>query len=376
MLEIHHVAGEDCFLLKVRAKDAEHLGQMLRRQIAAVPGVTSTRTTIVLETVKETSRIPIVRKSAADVMTSAARLHRLDHRLRRLGHDVSRAFAWRSNRCPSRCSPVCAGRPPARCSPRSLPLVGERFRHPRTWGSIAVAGFLMAVIGNGGVVWAEQYVASGLAAVIVAMVPFWSVLVEALFRAASESTRAPLVGLARRLPRHRRARVARADHSADRKGGCSSYGVICAADRLLGWALGTSYTKRNAQNAVPLARGGDADAAERRHADRDRHRGWVSGTGSSFTPRTAGAMIYLVLIGSIVGYSAYVYALKYLPISTVSLYAYVNPIIAVVLGTLLLDEPFTCASSLARRWSCRGSPSSGRRRRAAAGRCRRRRKAA
>lgn len=61
VLEIHHVAGEDCFLLKVRARDAEHLGQMLRRQIASVPGVTSTRTTIVLETVKETSRIPIAR---------------------------------------------------------------------------------------------------------------------------------------------------------------------------------------------------------------------------------------------------------------------------------------------------------------------------
>jgi Lrp/AsnC family transcriptional regulator, leucine-responsive regulatory protein len=61
VLEIHHVAGEDCFLLKVRAKDAEHLGQLLRQKIAAVPGVTSTRTTIVLETVKETSRIPIVR---------------------------------------------------------------------------------------------------------------------------------------------------------------------------------------------------------------------------------------------------------------------------------------------------------------------------
>jgi Lrp/AsnC family leucine-responsive transcriptional regulator len=61
VLEIHHVAGEDCFLLKVRAKDAEHLGQLLRRKIAAVPGVTSTRTTIVLETVKESSRIPIIR---------------------------------------------------------------------------------------------------------------------------------------------------------------------------------------------------------------------------------------------------------------------------------------------------------------------------
>ena len=60
----------------------------------------------------------------------------------------------------------------------------------------------------------------------------------------------------------------------------------------------------------------------------------------SFTPRSAGALVYLVLVGSIVGYSAYVYALTHLPIATVSLYAYVNPIIAVVLGSLLLDEPF------------------------------------
>jgi Lrp/AsnC family leucine-responsive transcriptional regulator len=64
VLEIHHVAGEDCFLLKVRARDAEHLGRMLRLQIGAVSGVTSTRTTVVLETVKETSRIPIARKAS------------------------------------------------------------------------------------------------------------------------------------------------------------------------------------------------------------------------------------------------------------------------------------------------------------------------
>lgn len=60
VLEVHHVAGEDCYFLKVRAKDADHLGQLLRQQIAATPGVTSTRTTIVLGTVKETARIPIV----------------------------------------------------------------------------------------------------------------------------------------------------------------------------------------------------------------------------------------------------------------------------------------------------------------------------
>jgi Lrp/AsnC family leucine-responsive transcriptional regulator len=61
VLEVHHVAGDDCYLLKVRARDAEHLGQILRQQISSTPSVTSTRTTIVLETVKEDPRITIPR---------------------------------------------------------------------------------------------------------------------------------------------------------------------------------------------------------------------------------------------------------------------------------------------------------------------------
>lgn len=59
VLEVHHVAGDDCYLLKVRARDAEHLGQILRQQIASTASVTSTKTTIVLETVKEDPRIVI-----------------------------------------------------------------------------------------------------------------------------------------------------------------------------------------------------------------------------------------------------------------------------------------------------------------------------
>ena len=62
VLEVHHVAGDDCYLLKVRARDAEHLGQILRQQIASAASVISTRTTIVLETVKEDPRIAIPRE--------------------------------------------------------------------------------------------------------------------------------------------------------------------------------------------------------------------------------------------------------------------------------------------------------------------------
>ena len=96
VLEVHHVAGDDCYLVKVRARDAEHLGHLLRTRIGRIAGVRSTRTTIVLETVKETSRLPIPRARGGDAMTPSsprerrARLLRLDCGLPDLGHDVSR----------------------------------------------------------------------------------------------------------------------------------------------------------------------------------------------------------------------------------------------------------------------------------------------
>ena len=66
----------------------------------------------------------------------------------------------------------------------------------------------------------------------------------------------------------------------------------------------------------------------------------------TFTPRTTSALLYLIFVGSIGGFSAYAYALKHLRVATVSLYAYVNPIIAVVLGTLILNEPFSARMAI------------------------------
>jgi Lrp/AsnC family leucine-responsive transcriptional regulator len=59
VLEVHHIAGEDCYLAKVRATDTEELGRMLRADFSSMASVVSTRTTIVLGTLKESSRIPI-----------------------------------------------------------------------------------------------------------------------------------------------------------------------------------------------------------------------------------------------------------------------------------------------------------------------------
>ena len=59
VLEVHHIAGEDCFLLKVKAASTDDLGRLLREKLGAIPAVTSSRTTIVLETVKETADLPL-----------------------------------------------------------------------------------------------------------------------------------------------------------------------------------------------------------------------------------------------------------------------------------------------------------------------------
>jgi drug/metabolite transporter (DMT)-like permease len=216
---------------------------------------------------------------------------------------------------------------------------GEKLPPVRSWRSIAIAGFLMAVIGNGGVVWAEQYVASGLAAVVVAMVPFWVVLIEAVLPSGERLTRKTLGGLTVGFVGI--VILVWPQLFGDARGGQQFLlGIISLLLACLGWALGTAYTKRTSTTASPLA----TSALQMLFSGAMLIAiGTAAGEWShlAFTTRTLTAMIYLVLVGSIVGYSCYLYALQHLPVSTVSLYAYVNPVIAVVLGTLFLSEPFS-----------------------------------
>jgi drug/metabolite transporter (DMT)-like permease len=220
-----------------------------------------------------------------------------------------------------------------------LPLVGQRLPPLKMWRSIAIIGFLMAVVGNGGVVWAQQFVASGLAAVVVAMVPFWSVIVEALLPDGERVTGRTLLGLVVGFlgivvlvwPELT---------LGGQEGRSFIYGVLALQIACAGWALGTSYLKRNPTNGSPLG-----SLALQMLLSGVMLMGIGTAIGEwdrlTFTPGTVGAMVYLVLFGSLLGYTAYMYALKNLPVSTVSLYAYVNPVIAVVLGSFVLAEPFT-----------------------------------
>ena len=219
-----------------------------------------------------------------------------------------------------------------------LPLLGERIPPMRTWGPIALTGLLMVVVGNGGVVWAQQSVPSGLVAVLVATVPFWSIVVEAFLPRSKRVTLMTLVGVfigflgivvlvwpeLTLREAHGRSFV---------------YGVVALQLSMLGWAVGTSYTKRNTASETPL---GAAAVQMLLSGLTFMAIGTALGEwrALTITARGIGAMVYLVIAGSLIGFTAYVYALKHLPITTVSLYAYANPVIAVLLGVLLLDEEF------------------------------------
>lgn len=221
-----------------------------------------------------------------------------------------------------------------------VPFLGQRLPALRVWPSIAVIGFLMAVVGNGGVVWAQQYVASGLAAVIVAMVPFWSVIVEAALPDGERVTRRTLVGLVVGFLGIVVLVWPELALGGAEEGRSFIYGVVALQVACAGWALGTSYLKRNPTNGSPMG-----SLAVQMLLSGAMLLAIATPLGEwqrlSFTPATLGAMAYLVVFGSLVGYTAYLYALKNLPVSTVSLYAYVNPVIAVVLGSAVLAEPFT-----------------------------------
>jgi drug/metabolite transporter (DMT)-like permease len=229
-----------------------------------------------------------------------------------------------------------------------LALRGERLPPRREWPSLAILGILLLGFGNGAVVWAEQTVPSGLTAVLVATSPFWMVGFDAFMPDGEAITFRRVLGLI--VGFGGIVMLVWPEIRFDASGGGFLGGVIAAQVACLGWAVGSSYARQRGRGhaseenvlataAFEMLFGGIAllIASLALHET----------ARLAFTPRTTTALLYLIFVGAIGGFSAYAYALKYLPIATVSLYAYVNPIIAVVLGTLVLSEPFDARMLLA-----------------------------
>jgi drug/metabolite transporter (DMT)-like permease len=214
-----------------------------------------------------------------------------------------------------------------------------------SWAGHALLGALMIGAGNGFLIWAQQFVPSGIAAVMVSVIPFWMVGVEALMPGGERLRRRHLAGLLIGF-----SGIVLLIGSGARLEGVGDrqflLGVIALQFSCCGWAVGSTYAKRHKRDENLLA----ATAMQILFGGL-----LLTLVGTAFgewpewhyTPRSTLAMGYLLVVGSFIGYVSYTYALKHLPISTVSLYAYVNPVIAVVLGAMILKEPFTARMAVA-----------------------------
>jgi drug/metabolite transporter (DMT)-like permease len=207
-----------------------------------------------------------------------------------------------------------------------------------SWGGHALLGLLMIGFGNGCLVWAQQFVPSGVAAVLVSVIPFWMIGVEAFMPGGESVRKRQVLGLLLGFGGIVLLTSSSMNGSAPTRQ--IVLGVIMTQLSCLGWAIGSAYAKRHkreenlfAATAVQIMFGGAILMVV----------ATVTGEWGDvvLTSRSLLAVSYLVVVGTFVGYVCYVYALKHLPVSIVSLYAYVNPVIAVILGSLLLKERFT-----------------------------------
>ena len=213
--------------------------------------------------------------------------------------------------------------------------LGDTLPRRSDWRTLAIVGVLLLAGGNAFVVWSEQYIASGIASIFVVTVAIWTAFFDAVIPGGTGELNWRIIAglllgflgtllLVGATP----AEILAADKR----------GPIALTFASASWSIGSVYAKRHPTHASPymgaavqMIVGGVTVALV----------GTALGEWASWhlSARGVGAMAYLVVFGSIVGYSAYSYALRHAPATIVGTYAYVNPVIAVLLGWLLLREP-------------------------------------
>lgn len=214
---------------------------------------------------------------------------------------------------------------------------GARFpTGPEAWRT-AGYGLLTIGVGTGALAFSEQWIPSGLASLMVSLQPFWLVSVEALSPGGERlhwpSVGGMLVGLAGV------ALLLTPGGSASQ--GVSSHALLGGFFLLqfggLAWAAGSVWQRRLGGRAHPFVSGGVQQLAtgivfaipallEPRHA--------------TWTAKGTLAVLYLAVFGGIVGYSAFIYSMHHLRVALVSIYTYINPLVAVALGWWFYREPF------------------------------------
>jgi len=218
---------------------------------------------------------------------------------------------------------------------------GAAWPTARQWRDHAIVGTFLLVGGNGLTSWAERFTPSGITALIIGVQPIFMVLTEWAWRGGQRPNWAVFVGMA--LGIAGLAWLAAPDAVVNGHAAINPLSVIAVTLACAFWAFGSIYS-RNAKPAPPpfvasaiqmlcgslmlmftaLVRGEYSQI------------NWNAFSGASWL-----AFAYLILVGSLVGFSTFVWLMKHSTPARVSTYAYVNPVVAIILGALILHEPIS-----------------------------------
>lgn len=220
-------------------------------------------------------------------------------------------------------------------------LRGDPAPTGREWRSAAIIGLFLLIGGNGSVVWAEQRVPSGIAALLVGSAPLWMVLLDALRRGGRLPTRWALVGVA--LGFVGIVLLVGPAHLIGLEGSVDLLGSAALTFAAFSWAIGSLYNRGARLPASPLLGTGmemlmgglglillGGFSGEFNRLDL-----------ASISAKSLWGLAYLIVFGSWVGFAAYVWLLRVAPTTLVSTYAYVNPLVAIFIGNWLAAEPLT-----------------------------------
>jgi drug/metabolite transporter (DMT)-like permease len=220
-------------------------------------------------------------------------------------------------------------------------LSGDPTPTRRQWFSTGIIGLMMLLGGNGLVSWAEQRIDSGIAALLIGTVPIWMVLADALFASKTKPRPKAFIGLLTGF-----AGIVVLVGPPQLLSGQGQYDLLGIGALLLAallWSLGSIYSRTADLPRSPLLTTGMEMAAGSFGLFCASLLGgeWRTFDPGGISLRSGLGLLYLILAGSLVGFVAYTWLLRNAPISLVSTYAYVNPLVAILLGSWLAQEPLT-----------------------------------
>jgi len=219
-------------------------------------------------------------------------------------------------------------------------LAGDPSPCRREWISAGIVGLLLLLVGNGGVTWAEQTVNSGIVALLIGTVPLWVVLVEALRPGGRLPGWQGMAGVLLGVGGIFILVNPWASESGVRLDLAGTIVVLLAA---ASWAIGSVYS-RSAQlpksplmgTGLEMLVGGGALLLLGTFTGE-----WSQVNWTAISTKSILGLAYLIVFGSLIGYASYTWLLRVAPTSLVSTYAYVNPLIAILMGNILAQEPLT-----------------------------------